>query len=1198
MNKTLRYLLSATMIALAMILTTSCDGGDPEEILPTPTPTPDPDIEQVITFTTSVSTLEFPSEGGTRQFTLHTSVPTPYIRVCSKWITVENDGEIQIVTVDTNTTGNDREGFIRFHYLDADKPEAEVKVIQKGQHTEMTADFKLKPNTRGITEDNAIKIKNVDTNKQQIQWSKDIAKEDVPVVGEKIILGIIPGILNSGLLAKVDKVVELDDYYAVDYTPVEIGDCFDKLDIKNLSLDMSSALFIDSEAGFIDLTRSAMAHDFDRKLPINVSFDLKKWFNDKVTLSAGLAGSLEVWADIDFDGINLKSAKLDYKTNVDLSLNGSVTLLEKEGKYSHINLGTYTIAGNVYLVKELPVAVFIHIPVDFVHKYNAKFSFDIGATYSINEEVCHYYEGYEETETVEDNYGSGLSSFTIGPKVEGSYQAGFAIGPVVSLYHAIGLGGTKTFQLKTTATVKSELNVPEVFDLMDKTWLMQNTNLAIDYVTSTAGKFWTTLGSLDTDEMVSYAGNLLNKQLDNIFEVTSPLRSYNLIPTVSPDYTAERNKEMVTLTLTLNGQYFLLSDMRVRYEAIGDFEKGKEPKEVIGQFELNKMQLAELQQGRIPSLDIHAYANLDPQYKWKATVEIDFAGSMLGEEYSWMPLMHIKELDFGMLDPEDEEAVRMILRDILESKDGKWEGCNWTTDGLPIDQYKFVSVYEDKDMPYVSIYIPDGWKLKNKLVINDHTAGVSKLQRWELYSQSYDETHYSDVEIYDSHCSVASIGNNVDRFVCTSPMMDEKYLLPNNVEEAVIVDSKVKKIEANKTNLPKLRILDVRKCKELTSIKIEGEFENALRDMVAIKNADCPNLSKIQLKNVNIKGNELNDMVWPSQVNMTNCIGGDIYLTESNASKLNNLEMEYGGNSVLSIDGCKNLTDLRVYKGVKTLNLNKCNSLKTVNCSGCHELNTFTYNNISALRNLNLRGTGIISKVPQLFDDMKKRDDCTLAYDTLYRYWDDWGVTRWEKRDHGYYYEGEPEQGYHGPYAAEGWKNDVNYKFVYDGLGPLWANEPFTCTRTYNDGVYTREVYCTANGKSVTTTITTLPVPSTHYQPGDVISIDVSIDFSDLDESNFGTIYYSDFAGIFICTETQDLNIDNPDGINLKELKEPFHNDNGTYYWPAGPDALNHRNFTLTHKVPQRADTLRDDFFIIIVYDSRQWVGWHYTWGR
>lgn len=1196
MNTILKHLFRTTLIVLSAFLLTNCDGEEPDVLTPTPTPTtPNPGTNQTITFTPSVSSLEFPASGGTQQFSLHTSSPASYSKDCSKWITVESSGETQVVTVNPNTTGDDREGYIKYYHLDSSKPVAMVKVIQKGQQTEMICNYELKPNTQGISQEKADLIKSVDCDNHEIQWSKSLSKEELPAVGQKIILGIVPGVLNTGLLAKVNKVTEHNDYYAVDYTPVQIGDCFEKLEIKNLSIDMSTAQFIETEEGMIDLTRSSKAHDFEGKLPVSLSCDLKTWYDKKVALSGGLGGSLEVWADFKFDGMELKTAKLNYKTNVDMSLSGSITMANWGGNYAHHNLGCYTVGGTVFMAGEIPIAVFVHVPVDFVHKYEAKICFEIGATYSVNQEVCHYFNGMDEEEVTTSDYGSGLSSFTIGPKVEGSYQAGFGIGPVVSLYHLVGLGGTKTFQVKTTASSKIELNVPEVFSATDLTWTMQHTNLSIDYITSVAGKFWTLAGSLNTDEMLSFVDNLLDKGLDDMMEVTVPLRSYSLIPTVSSDYTAQRNKEMVTLTLTLNGQYFLLSGMRVKYEAIGDFQEGEKPKEVIAQFELNSKELYDLQSGNIPSLDVQANAKLDPAYKWGATVEMDFSGTMLGEANAWFPLMHIKELDFGMLDPEDEEAIREILRDILNCKDGKWEECNWTTQ-MPVDQYKFVSVIKDGDFPYVSIYIPDYWKLKDEIIIKDHTSQVSKLLRWELYTQAYSDNTYQNVEIYDSHCSVASIGKNVKRFVCKSPMMGESYLLPDNVEEAIIPGSQIKKIKSDKDNLPYLSKLDVSNCPNLTSIIIEGESDSSLRDIVAIGNTGCPSLNEVKLKNINVLGSELNEMIWPSQVSLTNCQGSDLTLTASNASQLTRLDLDYAGNAQLSIDGCSNLTNLRVHKGVKSLNLNGCNALNTINCLGCNELKTFTYKSIPALRNLNLQGTGIIAKVPQLFDDMKKRSDCTLAYDTLYRYWQDWEVTKWEKRDHGYYYDGEPEQGYHGPHVEEGWQLDAVYKFVNDGLNPAWADMPFDATRSYENGVYTRTCFHTEKDESVTATITTLPEPASLYQPGDIVAINVNIDFSIVDDDYLGTIYYPNFPGIFLCNDTRNFDINEP--ISYKYFQYSFRADDDTYYWPAGPDALDHRNFTVSRKMPKRYDCWQDDFWIFIVYDDLQWVGWHYSWNR
>lgn len=190
-----------------------------------------------------------------------------------------------------------------------------------------------------------------------------------------------------------------------------------------------------------------------------------------------------------------------------------------------------------------------------------------------------------------------------------------------------------------------------------------------------------------------------------------------------------------------------------------------------------------------------------------------------------------------------------------------------------------------------------------------------------------------------------------------------------------------------------------------------------MSDMIVISDDDCPKLKSMTVKYASIKGNEFSSAQIPATLTLSDCMGADLEFNATNASKLQNLSVKYENQAKLTLSDLEQLSDVDVKAGVSELVVNKCDKLTSINCLGCSTLTKFSPGKLPAIKALDLRDTKIKDMVPELFEEMKKNTSCTLSYDTLYQYnTDEQGIVTWEERDHGYYYDGEPEQGYHGPH--------------------------------------------------------------------------------------------------------------------------------------------------------------------------------------
>lgn len=1009
-----------SLLFVAITLLCSCGTDKTDELTPAPqpTPTPSPSPEESFSISLSADSINVPSEGGSYtvlvSYTPKSAVVA--VRASEKWIDVEFSNGHAIISVNPNVTSEPRKGTISFYNGSDPSPKAIIEVTQQGQRGETRIVYELTENTVGIDSNISKQITSVNTESHVIHWSSKVNAESLPKVGENCIFGIVPDVLPYGLLARVEKIEEVADGYDVKYTQLEMKDCFMDLDIQNLVLDMRDVQYFEVEGDNASYapTRAFNTTRYAGNLPISISKDIK-FFGEKFVVTPQVSGELSAVVDVKFDGLSFKKAAIDYTTDVNLDINAAIILAESSPNFGHKELANYRVGMTIVPAGKIPIVIVLHVAVDFVHKYSAKLSFDSSIGYSINQRVSKTYYDDGSSDTSSEGYGSELKKFSIGPKVEGSYQYGLSVGPIVSVYDLCGFGVSKTFQVKATASTKAELNAPECINRADLTWILQHTSLSLDFVSTIVGDFWSLFGKLNTDDIKNQFKSWANKSLDDAQEFVSNICSYNVIPTVSTDYKVRREKEMVTMELELSDRFFIFNGLRVRYEAIEDNNVTTDlPMPVVAVFDISDNDLFELKNGN--SINVEAHANLDSRFQYKATVEMDLLGGLGGDNSSWFRVMYFDKLEFKSLSDEVEAAIHGILNDLLASRDGVWEGCNWNVEGISVLDCENVMI-DNADVPEVTILIPEEWRMKSDIKVSDHTSHLGTFGYWSLVVVDNENCQFNSIEVTDSHCKELIVGNQVSRFVLNSPIAtDIENSIPSEVMELDLSYTPISDFKADAYSYIKLNRLSLNHCPNLKSIDIVSNTNEERRNMVEINCVDCPNLSSMIFQHFRFKGNELATVELPTIVQLRDCAGGNLELKGDKNSRLSTLSVDYEDDAVLSLNSFAALNDISVKRGIKELEISDCNNLKILDCHDCTALTTFNPGQLPNLKSLNLQNTSIKAEVPQLFEDIKERGTYTLKYDTLYQYNYEGNEVTWIERDYGYYYEGEPEQGYHGPH--------------------------------------------------------------------------------------------------------------------------------------------------------------------------------------
>lgn len=870
-----------------------------------------------------------------------------------------------------------------------------------------------------------------------IFYDKSTPKKDLPT--GKIMINHPTEQLPNGLIAHIDGVTETADGYDIRYKSLELTHAIKNLEIEERTISLNNYL-----QKVVD-RKGRELHKAPKKAAGKEACHIEISGNDW-DLPFGISMTPKMMADIvlkmQMTMASYSISTLNFVVESDISFDSEFTI-----DIASAELSKEFLICTMYFAA-IPVGPLVITP-----------SIDVYATLGIEGKVCLSAElSYTQGFRAELHYDeiNGLSGeckekevsepfkAQFGTKLGGAIKYGLAIGPTIGIY-----GQTLKAGLTLNANISEEaeifqyisddvkvIDVAEYFnnaELLDfnpegfewHTWvtvpLKLKTNLEIGAGLHFGGlgiyekKFNTPTIAIELDNRIPYGPDLGK-------ELTYTLKGDRLELNINVNKTALFYPSAIKLYLGKKIDY-------AQYKKVH-----------VADFEFGEAQIEQLESGA-DSVQITATATLDPGEYRDAYITYVYGD----KEY------YIKNFvqEFISTNSKTEEVARKLLAAIYENRDGEWPGCKWNDPSVPLAEMIDGDAFALSFIAERGIYItlPGNWKLKSNISIGNITGEIDNPDFywavttlgyvWERNGEGLPE--YNSVEILDPNCRFFYVGPNVQKFVCKSKKYqmttgeNDQYAVPRNAETLDLSESGLTSffggLLSHKTNwYPKLKSIKMDKCSNLTSVEMISRIDN-----IELSFKDCPKLESFEIRltkgvsgsafdNVSVtagKGTVVIDSVQGQTINWTGeCkkltitksslndlnVTGRTYLTElvvresaymtnltvSNCYALETIDANYGSKQNISVSNCPSLLDLECYSAnVTSLSVNNCPAMEDISCSS---------------------NTGLGGVMLPIFDQIYNMGNKPI-YDQRYTYYSDGTV----KTDlgYGFYYEGEPERGYH-----------------------------------------------------------------------------------------------------------------------------------------------------------------------------------------
>ena len=879
--------------------------------------------------------------------------------------------------------------------------------------------YTLESNTVFVDPKVANEIQSADTLQHILHISGAVSADKVPQPGTQIIVNTPTEALPYGLLARVINVQQQGGEYLVKYEECELTDVFEKLQIPETPLNLDGKLqYILDENGNVvqDFTQGTRAKDDQMEWGYaenTITFPDHEW---DLPLGLSLTPHISALLQMRFLASLLDNEVkyLRVQTDVEMTLGADLNL-------SHDALSVELISVRklmgTLIYAAVPVGPLIINPsVDLYALVNVdgKISLEASITYrKCLREVDIYQAGQGmmiDLETYDADRDPGLK-MNIAPKIEGNAAWGFGLGHSFNIYgKLLTVGASLDVQFKESFSKKFILAEYDNGKTDYLKW--DDTNFSTSYETSVHGYV-----EVATHE-VAHA---------DAFKLSWPVESFKMMPELAENFDIIRDEENNTVTVEAwvkNKHLLECSIWGVLKYSSDDEDKDS----VFVHFDYDDEKAA-LMNNDGDSVKITAVAT-----------DLDHTEYYVCD--MWMTVERIKDVHMGTLekltyneDDENTSAMRMILFDIMKCADGEWKGCNWDKPGIPFIKMENVEASMKNGKPLYEVYIPQEWKVKpgTKLSVGNYSKGLSEFGAWELY---FDHENITAVDIQDEHCSVIGVNDKVTDFSFHSLIWDMTSNIPNQVKNLDLSGSGVTNLRLSTKFecLPTSVKLD--DCKQLTDLYF-GDEDEKVADMPTYSVKGCDKLSNIYINKRNIPagmldkeeagmpnahlrlfGSTLKDLA-PAQnfrsISMTSCTFDRINL--SGNANIGSLFAYTSQGKDITVNNCAKIIDIQVSNSctVPSLSVSGCTTLSTLRCEGSG-LTSLQLSNLPALIDLRCQNNhGLMAKVPAVFDEVRQKEDHTLLYDQRYTYTYNASTQKTESKDNGYgfWYDGEPERGYH-----------------------------------------------------------------------------------------------------------------------------------------------------------------------------------------
>lgn len=410
---------------------------------------------------------------------------------------------------------------------------------------------------------------------------------------------------------------------------------------------------------------------------------------------------------------------------------------------------------------------------------------------------------------------------------------------------------------------------------------------------------------------------------------------------------------------------------------------------------------------------------------------------------------------FTIEDESINAAAKAILSDIYNSAGGSsWNECNWFDTGVEIADFDGVYIYgKPGEMYEMSIYPSEEWQLTGDMNVGNHTANINLT--WSMYGNN----NCHSIVVHDMKCKIVGglyDNSNLERLEVHSPYFYgftmsqfNTNLMYLDVSGTAITEIAPEEWVSGVDFQPvpvKLKEVNVDNCPNLEMIHLDGGTTYTGKpDLILTLSADnCPKMKLLQLDSLNIDIESgldattirMKNSTMAGEASLSSPLLKEIHLSFMGSRFFDKLRiadnplLEYVnidfdmidetievGIDELTLLNCNSLLEFRVYNlGAATQSLVR--SLNVANCSKLNRLHArdlklreLTLSNLPALKHLFVKGNLMTGLMLPVFDEVRGREYGwrDLSYDQRYFY--DWGSVT--DTGVGYWYDGEPDRGYH-----------------------------------------------------------------------------------------------------------------------------------------------------------------------------------------
>lgn len=964
------------------------------------------------------ATLVLSAAGEAQTVQVTTDAPSWKAEASADWIKVSTSGNTISVSAEANPDKDSRSGAVR---VTAGETRAEVSVLQGGKSNRPADD--PYPMASYSLDDESIFVKKeysegiIAANPEQNTFTvpSSAVGAQKPETGQKLIMNTPTELFPDGLLAEVVSVSESGGNYTVTYKDLKLEEAFTELRIDETDLDIGGALkkVVDADGKEVAFTKTKATdqESFHIEIPdASWPTGLIEGLEFKPTMKTDLTMTFQaIIADA-------KLYTFNASVKTDLTVGGTISL-GIEGKAIDKRKPIYSMYFAAIAVGPVLVTPFVQL--EAVYYVSGKVSIEATATYhTVQRQGVHYdaVGGWGCIDYSQMNDNGEWTEWSLSPKVEGSVAYGLGIGPYFGVYgKVVAAGISMDVLLKETVSEAFNLLDGDPSRYLDMNFVEHLQNIEYNYSTVTRAVF--------NIELVG-----MNAESFDLPEVTLSSNTMKIIPSVDKEtFEFERTDDGMELTIDIYNKHLLGGTLYALMKENGGRPDSEARKVYFQDAGAALDKLNEQEDGGDMKIPVTAFASLADDDS-----DLMYADIMYQTPDFTDPLC-LASLELAYDDTEARAALIKILQDIARSKDGTWDGCNWFNTNQAVDRMKNVKTSFRGGEFHYTVTLPSDWKVGKNVTVGDYSGNAARFGGWNLVFEGGSDAALEQISIKDPHFTGVVLGTNVlTSFSVNSPLWNNLEEIPSTVTWLDLSKTPVEEIKSN-TISENIRSLFLEECPKLKTLTLGPSAEKVAAIDYSVKGSTA--LESILLQNMtfppaffyqNDRGTE------KAQLTLQSCT-----LEDNNfPGNFSSLSVENSTFATITVSGNKTLEriDLSTSKGTGLV-VKDCPKMSALVCPDTG-ISTFEVENLPEMVYINVENNENLKRlVPEVFDEIPERGG-SVDYDIRYSYTDVGGTIEYEDSGYGFWYEGEPECGYHG---KEPPKEDEEGYVTHPGESPARA---------------------------------------------------------------------------------------------------------------------------------------------------------------